>query len=488
MEAATKMFTIVNADIKKDALGSRVAAQGINAVAEAGADRGAGLSSAFEPKPSSNPQAPVSEGLATATLTTEAPIQPVQSVQPVFPILPAQPVQSVSPSLPSSSLAAALRHAAKNNISSPLLRGPVPQKGSGQDRFRQELLKGNDYPRLTVVDQNSSYIASTTSAPDLPAANPPLFTLGTTTSTCPGVQAIDRAVVTPAEVRGEMSLEAKKAVKGPSLTQPKVKAEDGNGQYIRQVIHPQPLATARLSAQCQLRHFNPKWQESSGPNGFKCSVQLQNKVIHGDRTYQTAYDAKQAVAKKALTYVRRLPCDDPSQKVVMRIRNGDNRTDIFLNGNVVIDGNQQGRVQVKSEPSANASHAGSHGQYNYALPADANASAYNWIASNYTDHGALVRHIQSLFGSTGPSPAIISDSMASRAFLQGLALGTSMRATSPYDPYLEPQGRPIPASSSDLHRPHKARERSPAPSVARNYRDRSPWRRAPHELNSRRST
>ncbi|KAI0509123.1 hypothetical protein F5B22DRAFT_638301 [Xylaria bambusicola] len=294
---------------------------------------------------------------------------------------------------------------------------------------------------------------------------------------------MDRAVVTPAEVKGEMSLEAKKAVKEPSLVQPKVNAEDGLGQHTRKGIHTQPLATARLSAQCQLRHFNPKWQETSGPNGFECSVQLQNKVIHGDRSYQTAYEAKQAVAKKALTYVRRLPCDDPAQKLVMRIRNGENRTDIFLNGNVVIDGNQKGRVQMKSEPSANASHAGSTGQHTYATYADANAAACNWIASNYTDHRALVRHIQSLFGSTGPSPAVISDSKASQAFLQGLALGTSMPAASAYDPYHKPRGRPIPASSGDSYRPYEARERSPAPSVARNYRDRSPLRHAPYELN-----
>lgn len=272
-----------------------------------------------------------------------------------------------------------------------------------------------------------------------------------------------------------MPSEAKMTVGEPSTAQLKLKTEDDRP---RCGIQPSPLATARLSAQCQLRHFNPKWKETSGPTGFRCSVELQNKVIHGDRPYPTAYDAKQAVAEKALVHVRRLPCEDPPEKVAAKVRNSE-QTDRF------VQANRLGRAQVKREPSANAGYAGSHGQYTYITPAGATAGAYNWAAYNYDDHRALLHHIQSSFGGTGPSPAVLSDPVAAQAFLQGLALGTSIRAaTSVYDPYPGQLRRPISAFTGGYSRPYEARERSPAPEIVRNYRDRSPRRR---EENSRRS-
>lgn len=89
--------------------------------------------------PSNNPQATVPEGLNTATVTTLA---------PALSALPALPA------IPSSVPIAILRPSARNHISSPLLRGPIPQKGSGQDRFRQQLLKESDYAHLTAADQS----------------------------------------------------------------------------------------------------------------------------------------------------------------------------------------------------------------------------------------------------------------------------------------------------------------------------------------------
>ncbi|KAI0975249.1 hypothetical protein F4678DRAFT_321144 [Xylaria arbuscula] len=293
---------------------------------------------------------------------------------------------------------------------------------------------------------------------------------------------MDRAIATPSQIKGEMSPEVKRTVKTTPTIHNQV---NGRTMSAAGVSQNQPLATARLSAECQLRRFNPKWYETSSTRGFKCSVQLMNKVINGDRVYPTAFDAKQAAAEKALIHVRRQPCEDPAEKAAARIRQTESG-----------DYNRIGRASVKREPSANANHASIHGQYAYATPADANAAAYNWNAYGYTgyagyntynEHRVLLHRIQSLFGGPGPSQAVVSNPMAAQAFLQGLALGTSIRAaSSAYDAYLEPQGGRLPVVSGEVYRPYEPRERSPAPSVSRNYRDRSsPRRHTSYESNAR---
>ncbi|KAI8955623.1 hypothetical protein F4801DRAFT_273772 [Xylaria longipes] len=425
--------------------------------------------------PSYGPQATVSEASNTVTATTQP--------------LPTLPV------ITSSAPVVISRPSARNHTSSSLLRGPIPQKGSGQDRFLQ-LLKGNDQSCLTAVAQ-SNPIAMPTGmiqrpmtaqrySPGVNQINPPLFTLHAT-STYPGGQEMGRTVMTPSETKAKMSAPVKAELKESSLATPKPTIGDTHGQSDRQTVgvwangQNQPVATARLSAQCQLRHFNPKWHESSGPNGFKCSVQLINKVINGGRAYPTAYDAKQAVAEKALVYVSQLPCEDPAEKVAARIRSAG-KTDRFS------ECNRPGRSQVKREPIANAGNGSFHGQYANAAPADANAAAYNWNAYNHEER-ALLHRIQSVFGRAGPSPAVLSNPLAAQAFLQGLAVGTSVRvASSVYEPYLEPQGRPLPVISGEIYRPYEARERSPQPNFSRSYRDRSPLgQRTPYESNTRRS-
>ncbi|KAI0456255.1 hypothetical protein F5B21DRAFT_502450 [Xylaria acuta] len=444
-------------------------------VGSAHAAGGGGNGPSSTSAPSYNPQATVSEGLNTVTVTTQ-----------LLPTLPA---------IPSSVPVVIPRPSARNHTSSSLLRGPIPQKGSGQDRFLQ-LLKGNDQSCLTAVAQSNPIAVPTgmiqrpmtaqRHPPGVTQVNPPLFTLHAT-STYPGGRETDRAVITPSDIKAKMSAPVKAELKECSLAAPKQAIGDAHGQSGRQTVGARangqnhPVATARLSAQCQLRHFNPKWHESSGPNGFKCSVQLINKVIHGGHAYPNAQDAKQAVAEKALVYVSQLPCEDPAEKVAARIRSAG-KTDRFS------ECNRPGRSQVKREPIANAGNGSFHGQYANAAPADANAATYNWNAYNH-EQRALLHRIQSVFGRAGPSPAVLSDPLAAQAFLQGLAVGTSVRvASSVYEPYLEPQGPPLPVISGEIYRPYEARERSPQPNFSRNYRDRSPLRqRTMYESKIRRS-
>ncbi|KAI0097887.1 hypothetical protein GGR51DRAFT_454001 [Nemania sp. FL0031] len=288
---------------------------------------------------------------------------------------------------------------------------------------------------------------------------------------------MDRAATEPSGVNVERPSVVKMEIKDSSLTQPRPTNGEAFSQSHRQPVNVgggaqnHPVATARLSAQCQVRHFNPKWYETSGPEGFKCSVQLINKIIHGEHAYPTPSEAKQAVAEKALVYVHHLPCEDPAQKAAEKIALSEH-TDRHC------DRNRQGRTQIKREPTATGGLTNFHRRHAYPPPAGPNTPVYAWNAYNYNDQGAFLHRVQSIFGAGGPSPAVLSDPLAAQAFLQGLALGTSARAVGPtYDPHLEPQGRPLPPISGEVYRPYDAREQSPQRNFSRSYRDRSPLRR-----------
>ncbi|KAI0799141.1 hypothetical protein GGR55DRAFT_518034 [Xylaria sp. FL0064] len=296
-----------------------------------------------------------------------------------------------------------------------------------------------------------------------------------------GTQKMDRTSPTPSMIKGEMSPEVKIDVKAAPALQLLPKAGEARSQPGRQMgsaggaSQNPPLATARLSAECQRRHFNPKWLEKSGSYGFKCSVQLVNKIVHGDRAHPTAYDAKQAVAEKALGYVLRLPREDPADKVAVKPKS-DEQTDRSS------DHNWPGRAPVNREPVASANPAAFHGQPPHGTLAGANTAAYY----SYNEHRVLLYRIQSVFGGARLSQTVLSDPLAAQAFLQGFALGTSIHApSSAYDAYFEPQGLPLPAMSGEIYRSYEPRERSPAPNTSGNYRDRSPpRRRLSHEPNS----
>lgn len=58
--------------------------------------------------------------------------------------------------MPSFVSAGIPRASAKTRFTHTLLRGPVPQKGSGQDRFR-EMLKQTEEPCLTTMAQSNPF-------------------------------------------------------------------------------------------------------------------------------------------------------------------------------------------------------------------------------------------------------------------------------------------------------------------------------------------
>ncbi len=69
-----------------------------------------------------------------------------------------------------------------------------------------------------------------------------------------------------------------------------------------------PSFTQRLSLECQLRRFNPKWDEQEiGPGVFKCEVFCKEIRITNGRTFSTKEGAKQAIARTAYRMVRTWP-------------------------------------------------------------------------------------------------------------------------------------------------------------------------------------
>jgi hypothetical protein len=233
-----------------------------------------------------------------------------------------------------------------------------------------------------------------------------------------------------------------------------------------------PLATARLSAECQLRHFNPKWHEISSAQGFKCDVQLVNKVIQGEGFHKSVNDAKQAVAKKALAFVRRLP----REKAVCQLLEEAMAPGQADRLNKV---GHRGPAKIKGESPLPVSRPASAFKEPYAYPVrTADNAAYN---ENPHDYGNIQRNfmgrIQAVIGEARPSPAVLADPLAAQAFLQGLVLGTAVRpASPPYRTYAEPQSRRSAIRPDDRYSFYDARERSPV-SNARPRRERSPLRR-----------
>ncbi|KAI1871135.1 hypothetical protein JX265_006175 [Neoarthrinium moseri] len=147
-----------------------------------------------------------------------------------------------------------------------------------------------------------------------------------------------------------------------------------------------PPYTALLSAECQRRRFNPQFNEWITMDGqFQCSVTLKGKIMHDMRKWNSPIEAKQALAKRAVDYVRTLPL--PS-----------------------------------GEPNKAAERV---------------EQAQNAIIQHVTHKEAeeeerrLLARVQALFGNSGgPSDSTLQDPVASRAFLEGFALGTKLRNSS----------------------------------------------------------
>ncbi|KAI2638580.1 hypothetical protein GGS21DRAFT_488672 [Xylaria nigripes] len=351
-------------------------------------------------------------------------------------LLSPQPLSTISNNFSTSVSTDTPRRSTKNHPD-PLSHGPIPKKGSGQDRFRQLLKENNksrpiptyersrstsmndrsrSTTRVVPTGANQQPVVFRSYTPDISTTGPPLE-YRTATPIRLGNQETDHAVPMRSNSRAQMSpaikIELSDSVS--NRARPTVRgAPSGNGgdTSVSSALQ-HPLATARLSAQCQMRRFNPQWHETSGRDGYKCSVRLINKVIDGDQAFASASEAKQAVAEKALSYVCRLPCDRPAMRAGVGRRSSDQPDSRSVS-------RRSRRAHVHKESSANVGPTNIPSQYTYTT-AHANSVGYNWNADSQSEQMSFLRQIQSLLGGSRPSPAVLSDPYAAQAFLQGLA-------------------------------------------------------------------
>lgn len=147
-----------------------------------------------------------------------------------------------------------------------------------------------------------------------------------------------------------------------------------------------PTWTSQLSAECQRRHFNPQFKEWSNADGtFQCSVELQGVTLSDSRTWRFPADAKQALARRAVDYIRQTP----------------------VHGGLSIRERERAQV-IAEEKSKNQA-----------------------IVAEQQEERRLLDKIQKLYGmGAGPSESVMANPAASRAFLEGFALGSKLRDSS----------------------------------------------------------
>lgn len=144
--------------------------------------------------------------------------------------------------------------------------------------------------------------------------------------------------------------------------------------------------TSQLSAECQKRHFNPQFKEWINSDGtFQCSVELRGITLNDSRTWRSAVDAKQALARRAVEHIRKTPV-------------------------IGVSNRERERAQVKAEEKARSQ------------------TKSQTVAAEQEEERRLLTKVQRLYG-TGPGPSenILGNPVASRAFLEGFALGSKLR-------------------------------------------------------------
>ncbi|OTB05085.1 hypothetical protein M426DRAFT_10929 [Hypoxylon sp. CI-4A] len=265
---------------------------------------------------------------------------------------------------------------------------------------------------------------------------------------------------------------------------------------------PPPSVISQLSKECQKRHFNPVFIESRESLGFRCDVDLRGKLIRGVGIFMNTQDAKVAVSEKALQEVRKLPKSFRPNKpaAASGITAGRSTNQGVANGRADRGKSPHRSASTRRLPFHNETGRRADPYHHYALERGTNSdlrrnpdrtsrrndqhhepSYYDPGHGRADEQRDLLARIQRSYGSGSVGPQVLEDPVASRAFLQGLALGARLDAsargrTDEYVDYPTSLGPPF----SFLARDARRRERSPpANTPSRVLRQRSPLRRQP---------
>ncbi|KAI1635080.1 hypothetical protein F4809DRAFT_642788 [Biscogniauxia mediterranea] len=345
------------------------------------------------------------------------------------------------------------------------LPGPSPEKGSGQDRFRQIIQASRD--SIFFRDKKDSLSITTPvkaahnttlhCSPGHSTTVPPSFTLPKAAS---GGHLVamnkysDKAQLLPA------------AKPGPTTTAGTFRTPNVNrtGKGATGAPHSttgtnpgdwRKPPTAALSMECQKRSFNPSFTEHVTKNGeFRYSVDLNGTILRSSRSFPTAMEAKHDLAKQAVARVRKMPYRSPSARAHDKVKYEAAKLDTMNNrcergplpepvrstcelraGPIGYSASARGTVTAPVTPTL--THGQSYIRYDPGVGSGYDSIKYDAVGYDYRCTGGydrsfdrreelnfLMNRIQSLFGrSDGPSMSVLKDPLASRAYLEGFALG-----------------------------------------------------------------
>ncbi|KAI1761753.1 hypothetical protein GGR53DRAFT_533206 [Hypoxylon sp. FL1150] len=414
----------------------------------------------------------------------------------------------------------------------------IPEKGSGQDRFRQLLPSFNPWGvhRRSMMAQMIPSSALTPAAPVAPAAptlpgfppehNAPFPTYGM------------RMSVQPTGLFGGNVGKGVARFDPPRVKVPQIEVPQAEVPRVDAPQFQRPTNSCKLSRECQKRSFNPTFHGWSTEDGkFKCSVTVKDKVIYDSASYRSTVDAKEAIAKQALHVVRKMPLPHGANKSKaayeghQQLKSGTvigssppksapKRRESALELGEIKQETRGGR-HTTPDTKSDLRHDGGRPREDNShrdriqppssryLPDYYNGPSFNAQAVDHyrtpprnEEYRILMNRVQSMFGNwDGPSQQVLNDPVACQAYLQGFAVGSraekgraaekmtpsplKFRSFHPLAPLPPLEFRPIQVRSrrEDEERIHfggnfNRRERSPGPPPrVRVYRERSPLRR-----------
>ncbi|KAK8004631.1 hypothetical protein PG989_004350 [Apiospora arundinis] len=312
------------------------------------------------------------------------------------------------------------------------LNGPSPQKGSGQDRFRQMMsgrpfppapptiypqLPGLKPPGTTQLTPAADFYQNSTNGGDGRAAsvNPsPLFMVDTVGRR--SGNGSSRAESQPAPAYNNA---------GTTVSNNDTNSNANNNAFFR------TTQTSILSSECQSRRFNPQFTEWVGNDGFYyASVKLQDHCIADGRRYTSTNDAKQSLAKQAVQWIRaNLPKDPIPTRAAAIAREKQAQLNRERADRDRHHGNGSGNGSGNG--LANGYGSGKSAGYSHYSPGRARTPRNNEAVADHkkkSEAQELFERIRAFCGSArGPSEEVLADPAASRAFLEGFALGEKLR-------------------------------------------------------------
>ncbi|KAK7963386.1 hypothetical protein PG988_010360 [Apiospora saccharicola] len=285
-----------------------------------------------------------------------------------------------------------------------LLNGPSPEKGSGQDRFRQ-MMSGQAVGK--------AFPTPPTQYPQLPVLTPQVTQLTSTAGYYP----------TPMN-----ATDGRAASVNPSRSDSMPNDTSSNASTNKGAFR--TTYSSILSSECQSRHFNPSFTEWEGsPGKFYAKVRIQDHTITDARAYRNTMEAKQALAKQAIDWIRAnlpkdgLPTRAAHEASVKQAQLNRERADrVRSNEFYYYD------TGARSTHGNGLANGPANGYGSGGAPRQAQQDAEAVADRKKSDRQGLLEQIRSLYGhARGPSDAVLADPAAARAFLEGFALGERLR-------------------------------------------------------------